>query len=44
MENILHEKDGVISKMRQFDYKIHKQSKKDNIRPKSSEGIIQYRR
>ncbi|CAI2359948.1 unnamed protein product [Moneuplotes crassus] len=41
MENILHEKDGVISKMRQFDYKIHKQKKKDKIKTQK-EGIIEY--
>ena len=41
MENILHEKDGTISKMRQFDYKIHKQAKKDKIKEEEIEGLVE---
>ena len=40
-ENILHEKDGVISKMKQFDYKIHKPIIKGTLKTdKSTETSI----
>jgi hypothetical protein len=34
MDEILYEKDGTISKMKQFDYKIHKYFKKGSSAPK----------
>ena len=34
-ENILYEKDGVISKMKQFDYKIHKPIVKGKLKSKN---------
>jgi len=40
MENILHEKDGVISKMKQFDYKVHRPIDKSKIKKKQDSSII----
>ena len=34
-DHILYEKDGTISKMKQFDYKIHKFIRKDGSFPRS---------
>ena len=37
MDNILFEKDGLVSKMKQFDYKVHKFIRQDpqkTIKPK----------
>ena len=32
-ESILHERDGLISRMKQFDYKVHKLIKKNDEQP-----------
>lgn len=39
IDNVMHEKDGMISKMRLFDYKIHKPIKKSPTQSKSNKVV-----